>query len=116
MKPSLIICIFLFLLTCSCIQEEDVFRADQVQYEVSCAYCIVYFIDDTQREKHFVVNGSWAYEFNTVRLDSVYLRLGKSALIDKIQVDANIKVGGDLKASYSDLLGWDEEIIKWDMR
>lgn len=103
--------IAIYLLS-SCIDKEDVFTSNIVEYEVECAYCIAYFVDDTQREKHTVINGKWTYQFATDRMDSVYIRLGKSALIDALRVDAKIKVHGRVKASYSEYLGWEPVTIQ----
>jgi len=115
MKTNLLI-LLIALISFSCVQEEDVFRADLVKYEVQCGYCIVYFVDDTQREKHFVVNGNWQYEFATTRMDSVYLRMGKSALIDALPLYASIKQGGKVIAEYDGELGWDEVVIEGRLR
>lgn len=114
MKKTILTLMAAFLLA-SCMDKEEIAPDNLVTYEVACTHCLVEFTDNAF-EKKIVVSGKLEYSFENNKLESVYLRITKSATMAPIPMRAVIRQGGAVLEVWDGMIEWDEVYIETELK
>ena len=103
------------LLLASCMEKEEPTNPALITYEVECIHCLVEFPDESF-EKKIVVSGKLNYQFESKQLETVYLRVTKSATMAPIPLRAVIRQGAEVLEVWDGMIEWDEVYIETELR